>query len=254
MKLNRRFLSAVLAVCMVLGLMQGALAAEISAEYGPAEYADIAASTYARMLLYKKGEGVVAAANERGLYGLVDLSGRVISDFLYEGMWVLDGGLFKYSNSTDPNNSTWNPDQSIQQGVMDSKGNILLPMGPYQIHCENKMVSVYSYYDRVTRYFTLDWQPVSGRTLSSVDDASDVTNVSDEETPIEDPAEAIPEISSDEDTMPAVDTTPVGAEPVEDDTSADVVPASTDIVLDDSTIDSGESGDHTNHYFQTNNS
>ena len=182
MKFNRRFLSAVLAVCMMLGLIQGAFAAEISAEYGPAEYADIAASTYARMLLYKKGNGVVAAANESGLYGLVDLSGRVISDFQYKGMWVLDGGLFKFSNSTDPNNNTWNPDHSIQQGVIDSNGTVLLPMGNYQIQCRNKMISVYNYENNTTQYYTLDWEQGSSsvyweeNTVSSASTISYVSN------------------------------------------------------------------------------
>ena len=226
---------------MVLSLMQGAFAAEIIAEYGPADYADIAVSTYARMLLYKRGEGVVAAANEKGLYGLVDLSGRVITDFQYQGMWVLDGGLFKFSNSTDPNQSTSHPDQSIQQGVIDSRGNVLLPMGPYQIHCSNKTVSVFSYYSRETQYYSLDWTPVSGRTLSAAEDAAYVNQETEEEAPdgikgaSDDAADTgLTEDTASEYTLPGKDTAPT-----------DAMPTSTDITIGDENVGSDESGDHT---------
>lgn len=148
MKFDRRLLATVLAISMMLGMMRFAFAAELTAEYGPASYSDIAASTYSRMLLYRKGNGVVAAANESGLYGLVDLTGRAITDFKYKGMYVLDGGLFKFFDG-----DYW--------GVIDSTGHVVLPAGYYSISCCTKTVAVVDCYNRETKFYTLDWQPTT---------------------------------------------------------------------------------------------
>jgi len=227
---------------MVLGLMQEPMAAALPTEhaddvrksvygsvgefvygirayYREAEYTDIAVSAYSRTLLYESGNAVVAAANENHLYGLVDLYGGVISDFQYAGMWALGGGLFKFSNSTDG---------SSGQGIMDSKGEILLPMGNYQIEGYSNVQG----YSNVISVYNIDIgktevYPVEHGTIQLSNDLSDVAGWEDVLS-ASTVSYAAPDTGVGEDTTVPSDTTtsePPSGDTTSDDTTSDEPPS-----------------------------
>lgn len=191
MEWNRKLISALLALCLVCGLAQPALAAgpsaeELEAYYGPAAYQDIAVSIYARMLLYKDGRGVIAVKDGGGKYGLVDLTGKTVAPFEYQGIWLLGKGLFKFRDAQD----RW--------GVINDEGKVLVRLdgGSYEsVTCSNNVVQVityvpgqnpwngtyhYDYYHldwtRATEqeYYKGTWQELYGRSAARAADAGGV--------------------------------------------------------------------------------
>jgi hypothetical protein len=146
MRFNRKLLAALMVFCMVLGTVLPASAATLQANYGEANYYDIAVTNYSRMLMFHNG--VVVAANKDKQYGLIDASGKTVVPFQYGGIWYLGGNLYKIANSGDS--------YADQQGVIDSTGKVLVELSDCSINCYNNIVQVSYSYDNAS-YYTLDW-------------------------------------------------------------------------------------------------
>ncbi|MCI8870518.1 MAG: S-layer homology domain-containing protein [Lawsonibacter sp.] len=143
MKLNRRFFAVLLALCMMLGAALPVSAAELNPAYGEASYYDIAVASYSRMLMFQNG--VVAAADASKQYGLIDAAGSVVVPFQYAGVWALGGGLFKVCDQATGLGGN--------QGIIDSTGKEVLPMGNHFISSRNQTIQVDG------DYYTLDMKP-----------------------------------------------------------------------------------------------
>lgn len=152
MKLTRKFLAAMLSVCMVLALLTPASAAsEIKAGYGEASYYEIAVSTYSRMLAFQ--DGVVPAANQAKQYGLIDPTGKVVLPFQYAYVWTLGGGLFGVATKDNGGGNL------SGLGIANAKGQVVLaPSNDYsEISFQNNTVCVHT--GSGSRYFTTDMKP-----------------------------------------------------------------------------------------------
>lgn len=112
LRLNRKLLAAILAICMCMSLVFPAVAAEeLNAVYGEANYYDIATTAYSRMLMFQNG--VVPAKNGSGLWGLIDMAGNLVVECQYRKLEMLGGDEFR---AIDSNSHVW---------IINSKGAIL---------------------------------------------------------------------------------------------------------------------------------
>lgn len=114
MKFNRKLLAALMVVCLLVTAILPASAAELNASYSPATYYNIATSTYSRMLQFQ--DGVVPAADQSQLFGLVDLAGNVAVPFQYTNIYTLGNGMFRVE------------DAQRNVGIIDATGEYLYPM------------------------------------------------------------------------------------------------------------------------------
>ena len=114
MKCNRRLLSALLTVLLLLtALLPGAAAAELSASYQKASYYDIATTAYSRMLLFQ--DGVVAAADQTGKYGLIDVTGAVKVAYQYDELFSTGTGYYIARKGN-------------QMGILNTAGQAVYPL------------------------------------------------------------------------------------------------------------------------------
>ena len=146
MRFNRKLLSILLLVALLFsGVLPSAAAAELSASYETASYHDIGTTAYSRMLLFQ--DGVVAAANAEGKYGLIDIYGAVKVPFQYDYLEATGGGYFVAT-------------QGGQMGIIDTNGEIVLPLTMKHIGTQNNILRcVDSNY--VVTYYTEDMRPAS---------------------------------------------------------------------------------------------
>ncbi|MBQ3496958.1 MAG: WG repeat-containing protein [Oscillospiraceae bacterium] len=152
MRLNRRFFAVILTLCMVMNLSLPASAA-LEATYGEASYYDIATTTYSRMLMFQNG--VVPAADENKLYGLIDVTGKVVVPFQYAGMWSLGGGYFKVSDT----GYNWGGNQ----GIIDSTGKVVRAMSECSIYTNGDTICIDSgsWQNRKHECFDFSMNPVA---------------------------------------------------------------------------------------------
>lgn len=149
MRLNRQLLASLLLAALLLtGLMPGAAAAELSASYEPASYYDIAVTAYSRALLFQ--DGVVAAADAKDRYGLIDITGAVRVPFQYDYVEATGGGYFVVT-------------QGSQQGIMDANGQFVLPLAEQYIETRNNTIYCWSWSmeGMSQAYYTEDMQPAT---------------------------------------------------------------------------------------------
>lgn len=161
MKLTRKLAAAMLSVCMVLALLTNASAAALEANYGAANYYEIAVTTYSRMLAFQNG-GVVAAANQAKQYGLIDPTGKVVLPFQYAYVWALGGDKFAVAQKEDEYG------RLTGLGVVNSAGKtVLAPSqdcmeltsknGVICVATRTKDATPFSGYNYA--YYTTDWKP-----------------------------------------------------------------------------------------------
>ena len=128
MKWNRRLLSALLTVLLLLtALLPGAAAAELSASYQKASYYDIATTAYSRMLLFQ--DGVVAAADQTGKYGLIDVTGAVKVAYQYDELFSTGTGYFIARKGE-------------QMGILNTAGQAVYPLTYRQIQVSGQNISL----------------------------------------------------------------------------------------------------------------
>ncbi len=153
MRLNSRFFAVILTLCMVTNLSLPASAAALEATYSEASYYDIATTTYSRMLMFQNG--VVPAANSDKLYGLVDVTGKVVAPFQYAGMWSLGGGYFKVSDT----GYNWGGNQ----GIIDSTGKVVRAMSECSIYTNGDTICIESgsWENRKHECFDFSMNPVA---------------------------------------------------------------------------------------------
>lgn len=169
MKLNRKFFAVLLIVLMTLSAVLPASAAQLNATYGEASYYDIAVTNYSRMLMFQNG--VVAAANSDKQYGLIDAAGKVVVPFQYGGIWALGGGLFMVSEKGSGNDRFFDDNYNIHyynQGIIDSTGKEIIPMGDHSIRYNNQTIEIGD------QYYTTDMKPSTREAFygwSSYDDS-----------------------------------------------------------------------------------
>lgn len=92
MKPTKQLLATLLTLIMLLGLIPGAGAAELNAEYSETRYSDIASTTYSRMLMLRNNAFV--ASNNAGKYGLVSLTGEVKLPYEYDSLYLTRDGVY----------------------------------------------------------------------------------------------------------------------------------------------------------------
>lgn len=157
MRWNKKLLSALLLVVMLFTtLLPGAAAAELSATYEKASFYDIATTAYSRMLMFQNG--VTAAANAQNQYGLIDAAGNVKVDFQYSRLDATGGGYFIATKSHEATDQWGFSYTEEEQGIMDSTGKMVYPMGKNYISMQNKTICIYpSSGDAV--YYTADMKP-----------------------------------------------------------------------------------------------
>ena len=128
MKCNRRLLSALLTVLLLLtALLPGAAAAELSASYQKASYYDIATTAYSRMLMFQ--DGVVAAADQTGKYGLIDVTGAVKVAYQYDELFATGTGYYIARKGE-------------QMGIIDTAGQAVYPLADRTIRMEGQNISI----------------------------------------------------------------------------------------------------------------
>lgn len=143
MRWNRKLLSAILMVIMLLSMaLPGAAAAELSATYEKASYYDIATTAYSRMLLFQNG--VTVAANAKDQYGLIDATGAVKVNFLYDYLESTGSGYYIVT-------------QNNQMGIMDSTGKIVRALSNSSISMKNGVLCIWD--QNGATYLTSDLKP-----------------------------------------------------------------------------------------------
>ena len=110
MKLNKAFLSALLAACLLLTLLSPAALA-IGEELG---LTDISLQGYFRNLVFE--DGVIAARNAEGLWGLLNEKGETVLPFAYSDLNIIAHGLFTAGKDD-------------HYSVIDKTGKVLVELG-----------------------------------------------------------------------------------------------------------------------------
>ena len=177
MKCNRKLISALMSIVLMLNLFVSTVsAAEYQADYLTASYKDIAVSAYSRML--ELHNGAIAVQNDAGLWGLADLAGNMILPFQFKMLEPLGNGFYRVS-----------PDKAYSwgngtEGIIDSTGTYRIPLGDYVFEMNNQIICQYfsdsqpnAYYHNTdlspaTRNEFWGYNPGSNSGNSGIDDST----------------------------------------------------------------------------------